>query len=62
MRVLDLFCFKPFYKKREVIRDLFPVEYSVDHVTAKEAHFDFVSCMRVYFGVLVYGFEDVGGG
>lgn len=57
--VFYLFGLEPLYEKWEMIRNLFPVENSIDHMTTKQSHLDFVSSMRVYFRILVDGFKDV---
>lgn len=57
--VLVLFLREPVHERGEMFFDLFPVENSVDHVAAKESHFDFVSRMGVYFFVFVDDFEYV---
>jgi len=59
MRVLNLLCFQPLYEKREVIRNLFPVKNSIDHMATEQSHLDLVSSMWVYFCILVYRFEYI---
>ncbi len=53
MRVIVFFVFQPNHKEWEVIFDLFPVENSVDHMTTKQPHFDFISGMAIKFFVLM---------
>jgi len=61
MRIFYLFGLQPLYKKGEVVGNFFSNEDSVNHMAAKESHFDFVPCMRVDFAVLMNRFEDIGG-
>jgi len=60
VRVFYLFSLQPLDKKWEVLRNFFPNEDSIDHMTAKESHLDFVSSMRVNSSVLVDRFENIG--
>jgi len=57
--VIYLFCFQPFNEKWEMIRNFFPVENSIDHMTTEQPHLNFVSCVRVNFTIFMDRFEDV---
>jgi len=59
MRVLNLLGFQPLYEKRKVIRNLFPVKNSIDHVTTEQPHLYLVPSMWVYFRIFVYRFKYV---
>jgi hypothetical protein len=59
MWIFDLFCLEPLDEKRKVIRNLFPVENSINHMTTKQSHLDFISSVRVYFCIFVYRFKNI---
>jgi len=61
MRVFYLFGLQPLYEKREVVRNFFPVENSIDHVAAKESHLNLVPSMGVYLVILMNWLKDVRG-
>ena len=53
MRILYLLGLQPLNKKWKMVSDLLPVEYPVDHMTAKQPHLDLVASVRIYLGVLM---------
>lgn len=60
--IVDVVVLEPVDEVGEVVGDLLPDEYPVDHVAAEQPHLDLVAQVRVDLLVLVDAFEDVGGG
>lgn len=61
MRVLYFFCLQPLDEKREMVRQLLPVEDPIYHMATKQTHLDLVASVRVDLPVLVDRLEDVRG-
>lgn len=59
MRVLVFFLWEPVHKRREMILDLFSVENSVYHMTAKQSHLNLVPGVGINFFVFMNYLENV---
>ena len=62
VRIVYFASFEPFYVEGEVIWYLFPVKNPVDHVAAKQPHFNLVASVGIYLAVLMNRLEYVTGG
>ena len=61
MRVVDFASLQPFNVERKVVWNFFAVEYSVDHMAAKQPHLDLVSSVRVNLTILMDRLKYVAG-
>lgn len=59
VRICILLLCQPIHEGREVIFDLFSIENSVYHMTTKQSHFYFVSCMCIYLLIFMNYFENI---
>ena len=59
MRVVYLLSLQPLHIKGEMVRNLLPVEDTIDHVTTKQPHLYLVTSVRVDLVVLMDRLENV---
>lgn len=62
MRVFYFFGFDPLNEEGKVVGNLLTIKNTVDHVTAEQTHFYFVTSVRIDSIVLMNRLEDIGSG